>query len=480
MQTKHILMMTGVVAVLGASAIAAFTIIPDKNLTEGGVITVVRNDRGFEPPEVHIPVGGIVRFVTTLEKPFWPASDLHPQHTVYAEFDPKHALVFGDSWEFTFEREGTWRYHDHLDSVVGGTIVVGDVDTCATGTEETCWKERIQAALEQEGLAVAYQEMAAIYEDEPAFASACHSFAHDLGLMAFRKYDKDVPLILTSGQCNDGFYHGYMEGFVAEYGTPAHARWFCGKVERVLGERYPLAYPQCVHGFGHGVAEYLLQEHPELWSDLGQLARDAADTCVELSDERDMEFRCGSGIYNVLIDWIRHQGGYGGVFTAEDPFQLCAAAEHEWAREGCVWEFSKRLVWFTKGNALEALRLVERAARAFESGAYTQLAVRSAAEGVGRYEQSRDDAELAAACGTLGEDVRRLCVIHIAMGLFNAGQPGREWERSAQFCQEESLPDDERAACLDAVAQRVRHSYLSDSDACEALHQSFPTLAAEC
>jgi hypothetical protein len=318
--------------------------------------------------------------------------------------------------------------------------------------------------------------MAAIHESEPAFASACHSFAHDLGLMAFRKYDKDVPLILASGQCNDGFYHGYMEGFVANYSTPRHVQWFCGKVEGVLGERYPLAYPQCIHGFGHGIAEYLLQEHPELWGDLGQLAVEAADRCIEISDERDMQFRCGSGIYSVLIDWIRHQGGYGGVFTVDDPFQLCARVEHEWAREGCVWEFSKRLVWFTKGNALEALRLVERAARAFEGGSYTSLAIRSAAEGVGRYEQSRSDAELSAVCRALGDDVRRSCITHIAMGLFNAGEPGREWERAARFCEEESLEGEEGSACRNAVAERVRHSYLKDSDACESLKELIPGL----
>lgn len=478
MKTRYIFV--AVLLALGVLAVSIFAMVPDQKSVEGTVIDVVRNERGFEPREVHIPVGGTVRFTTVLEKPFWPASDLHPQHTVYAEFDPKHALVLGESWEFVFNREGTWRYHDHLDSVVGGTIIVGDADTCVNGTEQTCWKERIQTALEQEGLAEAYREMADIYDEEPAFASACHSFAHDLGLMAFRKYGKDVPLIVASGQCNDGFYHGYMEGFVAEYGTPAHARWFCGKVERVLGERYPLAYPQCVHGFGHGIAEYLLQEHPELWVNLGELARTAADRCVELSDERDMTFRCGSGIYNVLIDWIRHQGGYGGVFTEEAPFKLCAAVGHEWAREGCVWEFSKRLLWFTKGDALEALHLVERAARTFEDGAYTQLAVRSAAEGVGRYAQAHTNAELAGACGELGEDVRRICMTHIAMGLFNAGEPGREWERPAQFCQDGSLPDEEKVACLEAVAQRIQHSYLSGSDACETLRQSFPELAAKC
>ena len=53
------------------------------------------------------------------------ASDEHPTHLLYPEFDQYKTAERGkDIFRFTFEKVGTWNYHDHLNATMGGTVVV--------------------------------------------------------------------------------------------------------------------------------------------------------------------------------------------------------------------------------------------------------------------------------------------------------------------------------------------------------------------
>ncbi len=95
-------------------------------LTQMTEATVVLKDSGFEPEMTRITRGGTVTFRNERENPFWPASDLHPSHGLYAEFDPMRPLDPGEQWSFRFDRVGTWDYHDHLRSYYVGTIHVSE------------------------------------------------------------------------------------------------------------------------------------------------------------------------------------------------------------------------------------------------------------------------------------------------------------------------------------------------------------------
>ena len=79
---------------------------------------------GFEPGELKIKKGTAVTFYNQDTKSRWPASAPHPTHTDYPEFDPKQPLPLGQSWSFTFEKTGTWKYHDHLNPTYRGTIII--------------------------------------------------------------------------------------------------------------------------------------------------------------------------------------------------------------------------------------------------------------------------------------------------------------------------------------------------------------------
>lgn len=87
-------------------------------------ITVVRTPDGYEPKDITIKVGDTVEWVNESGEYHWPASDLHPTHGVYPEFDPMAPVAPDTAWQFTFTQAGEWRYHDHIRANKTGTVVV--------------------------------------------------------------------------------------------------------------------------------------------------------------------------------------------------------------------------------------------------------------------------------------------------------------------------------------------------------------------
>lgn len=97
---------------------------------------VVYNGSSFSPSSITIAQGGTVTFTSTAGA-MWVASDPHPQHTGYdgtsrsqhcaagysgaAPFDQCSG---GTSFSFTFNKVGTWGYHDHMNASVHGSVTV--------------------------------------------------------------------------------------------------------------------------------------------------------------------------------------------------------------------------------------------------------------------------------------------------------------------------------------------------------------------
>lgn len=89
-----------------------------------GTVSVTLTDAGFIPKQIKVKNGTTVEFSTELNKPFWPASNLHPSHGIYPAFDPKEPISQDSTWNFIFDKAGTWDFHDHLRSYFVGTIYV--------------------------------------------------------------------------------------------------------------------------------------------------------------------------------------------------------------------------------------------------------------------------------------------------------------------------------------------------------------------
>ena len=87
-------------------------------------VTIVRTENGYEPKDVTIKKGDIVLWTNESEEFHWPASDLHPTHGIYPEFDPLKPIAPGDEWKFKFDKVGVWKFHDHIRANKTGTVTV--------------------------------------------------------------------------------------------------------------------------------------------------------------------------------------------------------------------------------------------------------------------------------------------------------------------------------------------------------------------
>lgn len=91
----------------------------------GELFTVVYDENGFTPNSLTIPVGSTVVFQNSTGRKVSVASDDHPTHLLYPEFDQYKTDQRGnDTFSFTFEKVGTWNYHDHLNANMVGTVIV--------------------------------------------------------------------------------------------------------------------------------------------------------------------------------------------------------------------------------------------------------------------------------------------------------------------------------------------------------------------
>jgi len=125
-------------------------VVNNPNEITGVIKNVVEiTPQGFSPKELTISKGETVTWINNDTKEHWPASAVHPTHTVYpgadydaegsyagslacvsegqpkkGAFDPCKPLAPGESWSFTFNEIGSWSYHDHIVNGLFGKIVV--------------------------------------------------------------------------------------------------------------------------------------------------------------------------------------------------------------------------------------------------------------------------------------------------------------------------------------------------------------------
>ena len=85
---------------------------------------------GFSPNSITINKRDTVTFINNADTKTWPASNVHPTHTIYPNsdikkcgtsvedsiFDACHGLEKGETYSFTFNEVGSWQYHDHFSS----------------------------------------------------------------------------------------------------------------------------------------------------------------------------------------------------------------------------------------------------------------------------------------------------------------------------------------------------------------------------
>jgi len=97
--------------------------------------TITYGAGGFSPKTVTVAKGGVVTFVSENGAKMWVGADKHPTHKEYdgtsrAEHcAPGATLSFdqcgtGNSYSFTFDKAGSFNYHNHVQASDLGTVIV--------------------------------------------------------------------------------------------------------------------------------------------------------------------------------------------------------------------------------------------------------------------------------------------------------------------------------------------------------------------
>lgn len=99
-------------------------------------VEISYTENGYEPAEVTIQKGQAVKWTNDSQVEMWPASAVHPTHSIYPQksdsdclgssFDACRRMSPGESYEFTFYEQGTWKFHDHVRPSKTGVVHVTD------------------------------------------------------------------------------------------------------------------------------------------------------------------------------------------------------------------------------------------------------------------------------------------------------------------------------------------------------------------
>ncbi len=327
--------------ILVCVAIFATTFIVSKLTAETEIpssVVVTQTNTGFSPQEVLIKKGGSVTFRNASDKPFWPASDSHPDHTRYPEFDPKKPILPGEEWVFIFDQAGPWRYHDHLAHEVRGKVLVeGEqseiIKPCLERTADLvvraeCWEVEVVKIIKTKGLGPAFEAVRGFYKTNPEFRDNCHYVMHAFGNAAYPLYEKGKVGVINEPEiswCNYGFYHGFIESMSLTKGKGNYGDIFqyCEKLggsEFLTGYLAYAARVECIHPIGYSILGSLDES---LWGDGEQMVVSGLRICEDIFNNDTDRRWCSSGIFASLAAAYTNQF-YNLSTLHKDPSSLCS------------------------------------------------------------------------------------------------------------------------------------------------------------
>ncbi|MHB0977843.1 MAG: cupredoxin domain-containing protein [Minisyncoccota bacterium] len=87
--------------------------------------TVTYDGTTFTPSTLTIKQGDSITFINNSTGGMSVASDPHPSHSIYPEFDQYKTSSKGQkTFTFVFDKVGTWGFHNHLNSSAVGSVTV--------------------------------------------------------------------------------------------------------------------------------------------------------------------------------------------------------------------------------------------------------------------------------------------------------------------------------------------------------------------
>lgn len=425
--------------------------------------TVVLTEDGFKPERLVVNPGDSVIFKTDLNKPFWPASDSHPTHTIYSEFDPKKQIDPDSSWKFTFNKEGRWNFHDHLSPLNVGAIIVrpdgyaGELETsienCKKAHSADCWSELLKRTAGEKGVSEAFNVFTEAFNTDSTFAENCHDYTHILGQEAYLNFykNKDFPVTDQLAYCSYGFFHGFIEAMVQKEGNLLRARNMCDYIDKRLAEKTS-TIGACLHGIGHGVTD---GSDASAYGDPSKLTAPGLKLCESIAKDEYEDKICATGVFNALaIMYVK--GKFGLTPDEKDPYAICRAQSRSAYKHACYDDFKILILKIKNNNFIEAAKYIEE----IEDDKMAQGAIDNLATYY-VYSLLKEPAyeKPIKECYQLSLRLHKDCIAGLGAGFMIAGTPGTEYKRALELCSNPMLKTPDMEGCYDRVIRLIKLRY---------------------
>jgi hypothetical protein len=258
--------------------------------------------QGFDPQAVTVHENATVIFYNKDTQDHWPASNSHPTHDIYPEFDPQKPLAPKASWVLK-PKKGEWRYHDHLHPHLRGILIVKpepkpsaqpsnppqekkdpslseriihffksiktffipqkEAKSAFTPPSQENFRnlstERQTEVLEilaKDDSQKAWQYFKEAYQNQSGAQGSVHDLAHLAGSLMYKELGL-AGLSSCSQEFAFGCFHGFLDkAFSKNLDHLSAAEDACLKLDKSHEVTGPVA--SCIHGIGHGVASYYL------------------------------------------------------------------------------------------------------------------------------------------------------------------------------------------------------------------------------
>ena len=331
--------------------------LPKTSFAHSQTQIIEMTSNGFEPESVTVDVNSTIIFVNKDTESRWPASNVHPTHELYSEFDPKKPILPGESWPFNPKRAGEWRYHDHLFPHIRGVITVIDENTNIKNDSKkndsnftndvktilnNIWTQikkmfsfniksnkqikildaneffkltsdeqinTIKDIAENEGVEKAWKYLKDTFKGQGGSSGNIHDLTHLVGSLSFKEKGFN-GLIICSAEFAFGCYHGFLDNaFAKSLDSLLDAEKACMQ----LGKGNSITGPQasCIHGIGHGVASFYSTND----------IKSSLKTCRKLISGKEY---CFDGVF---MEFARN--AKDTFFKKEDPLYPCNQLEKE-------------------------------------------------------------------------------------------------------------------------------------------------------
>lgn len=403
---------------LGTLALTVF-ILFFGSLFRNDVIIHMTKD-GFTPKEVTIGRRQAIRFINDDKGEHWPASDPHPIHDAYTQFDPGGPILPGASWVFRPTQQGVWGFHDHVQPRLRGKLTVApsssifdqaifgfvdmidtirmslekkasyglrvrrtDEDTdsyilsqmkiCAKeGNRSPCYTAITEIFLRQfstKDILLSFKRI----EKEPEIYSRCHEVGHYLGRIEYRRHKSIAQAFNTCSVmvCGVGCQHGAAEEYfrdmnmsnaISDEALGSFVRQACGSEKDYSGR---IIYQECLHGLGHGILTFVDMELPR-----------ALTVCDALPEAWDRE-GCYAGAFmenSTSATNLDHPSRY---VRPDDPTYPCSIVDQKYWKLCYQYQssyFGERTGWDFKKTA----DLCRKIPYDYQAGCFNQIATNQA------------------------------------------------------------------------------------------------------